>query len=122
MTTNTITKSIRLTTTESNEIGYLSAQTALSESALMKKWVKEGMQAQKMDLAIQAYMQGNVDLRAGAKPADVAYNRFLRELQNRRVVILENTQFSDQLSSLAERFGDELLGRALAESQETDTA
>ncbi len=115
MSLNTITKSIRLTRAESAEIGHLSSQTALSEAALMKKWVKEGMQAQKMDLAIHAYMHHEVDLRRGAVMADVAYNRFLRELQARHVVILEDDYFLDRLPGLAEAFNDELLKQALAD-------
>ncbi|MBP7960671.1 MAG: hypothetical protein KBG20_10470 [Caldilineaceae bacterium] len=115
MSANTITKSIRLSTTESAEIGQLSTQTALSEAALMKKWVMEGMQAQKMDLAVYAYMRNQVDLRGGAIMADVAYNRFLRELQTRRVVILEDETFLDRLPGLAEAFNDDLLRQALAD-------
>lgn len=108
----TITKSIRLSTAESAEIAQLSAQTAVSEAALLKQWVLIGVQSHKLDLAVQAYMNDRVDIRGGAQMAGVSYNRFVHELENRRVVILEDERFLDNLSSLAELFGDEGLKEA----------
>ena len=108
----TITKSIRLSTAESAEIAQLSAQTAVSEAALLKQWVLIGVQSHKLDLAVQAYMNDGVDIRGGAQMAGVSYNRFVHELENRRVVILEDERFLDNLSSLAELFGDEGLKEA----------
>ncbi len=108
----TITKSIRLSTAESAEIAQLSAQTAVSEAALLKQWVLIGVQSHKLDLAVQAYMNDRVDIRGGAQMAGVSYNRFVHELENRRVVILEDERFLDNLSSLAELFGDEGLQEA----------
>lgn len=108
----TITKSIRLSTAESAEIALLSAQTSVSEAALLKQWVLRGVQARKLNLAVQAYMNGQADIRGGAQMAGVSYNRFVRELENRWVVILDDDRFLDRLSALADLFGDDTLQAA----------
>ena len=105
----TITKSIRLSTAESAEIARLSAQTSVSEAALLKQWVLRGVQAHKLNLAVQAYMNDQADIRSGAQMAGVSYNHFARELENRRVVILDDDRFLDRLSALADLFGDDAL-------------
>ncbi|RLT38450.1 MAG: hypothetical protein DWI57_11990 [Chloroflexi bacterium] len=69
-------------------------------------------QTTELDLAVQAYMNDRVDLRGGAQIAGVSYNRFMRELENRRVVILEDDHFLERLSSLADLFGDDALRAA----------
>ncbi len=107
MSTATVTKSIRLSPEESEELARLSEQTATPEAALMKQWVREGMRARKIELAIQAYMQRKTDLRGGAAMAGVSYNRFLREVQARNIVILEDDRFLERLASLADTFEDE---------------
>jgi len=104
MTSANVTKSVRLRTEESEELARLSQATLVSESALMKQWIQEGIQAKKLDLAIQAYMDRKTDLRGGAFMAGVSYNRFMREVQFRNIVILENDDFVDQLAFLAETF------------------
>ncbi|MFN3333461.1 MAG: hypothetical protein ACK47M_13220 [Caldilinea sp.] len=111
---NTVTKSIRLTPAESEEIAMLSAQSAISEATLMKKWVLDGLQAYKLNLALQAYMDRRVDLRNGAQMAGVSYNRFLHEIESRNIVVLDDEGFLDQLAFLAERFESEPLKRALS--------
>lgn len=108
----TITKSIRLSTAESAEIARLSAQTSVSEAALLKQWVLRGVQGHKLNLAVQAYMNDQADIRGGAQMAGVSYNRFVRELENRRVVILDDDRFLDRLSALADLFGDDALQAA----------
>lgn len=113
---NTVTKSIRLTLAESEEIAMLSAQSAISEAALMKKWMLDGLQAYKLNLALQAYMDRRVDLRGGAQLAGVSYNRFLHEIESRNIVVLDDEGFLEQLAFLAERFESEPLKRALRES------
>ena len=45
MTTRAITKSIRFSPSEAEEIARISAQDAVTEAALMKKWVLEGVHA-----------------------------------------------------------------------------
>lgn len=108
----TITKSIRLSPAESSALADLSAKMSLSETALMKKWILEGMQAQKLDLAIQAYSQRKIDLRGGAKLAGVSYNRFIREIQERNIVVLEDTGFAQRLAELGEMLAEPSLTSA----------
>jgi len=109
MSTATVTKSIRLSPEESEELARISEQTATPEASLMKQWVREGMRARKIELAIQAYMQRKTDLRGGAAMAGVSYNRFLREVQERHIVVLEDDGFLERLGSLADAFEDETL-------------
>lgn len=113
--TMSITKSIRLSPAESEELAQLSERTALSEAALMKRWIQEGLRAQKLELAIQAYMKRQVSLSSGAAMAGVSYNRFMREVQERNIVILDDEEgFLEGLAFLAEAFDDEVLKRAVA--------
>ncbi|MBX2997197.1 MAG: hypothetical protein KF893_01710 [Caldilineaceae bacterium] len=80
-----------------------------TEAALLKQWVQQGMRAQKLDLAIHAYMERRVDLRGAAAMAEVSYNRFTHELQARRIVILEEDRFLERTLLLAKAFNDEAL-------------
>ena len=93
MNAATVTKSIRMSHEESQELTRLSAQMAASETALLRQWIREGLRTQKIELAIRRYMQREVDLRSGAALAGVSYNRFLREVQARNVVVLEEDGF-----------------------------
>ena len=79
----------------------------------MKKWVMDGLRAQKVDQAIQAYIEGKADLRAGAIIAGVSYNRFLHEVQSRRIIILEDPAFLERLNALAEGFSNSELQDAI---------
>lgn len=117
MTSANVTKSVRLRTEESEELARLSQATLVSESALMKQWIQEGIQAKKLDLAMQAYMDRKTDLRGGAIMAGVSYNRFMREVQFRNIVILENDDFVDQLAFLAETFDSRELRVAVNQVQ-----
>lgn len=113
MSTTTVTKSVRLSSEESEELAELSQKTAVTEAALMKQWIREGMLAKKIELAIQAYMNRKTDLRGAAAMAGVSYNRFMREVQARNIVILENEGFSERLAYLADAFADETLQEAI---------
>ena len=110
-----ITKSVRLTPDEAQELARAAQQTAATESALMKKLILEGLQAQKLDRAIQSYMRREVDLRGGAALAGVSYNRFLRQVQARHIVILEDQTFLERLYDLAETFENLELQEAIRE-------
>ncbi|MBU4224358.1 MAG: hypothetical protein KKC71_00870 [Chloroflexi bacterium] len=114
-----ITKSIRLAPREADELARVAQQTAITEAALMKKWILEGLRAQKLDRAIQAYMHSETDLRGGASMADISYNRFLREVQNRRIVVLEDPAFFERLDALAEAFDNEELRDAIRSIETT---
>ena len=80
----------------------------------MKKWIQDGIQAKKMEIAIQAYMQRKTDLRGGAEMAEVSYNRFMHEVESRHIVILDNDgRFLDRLSFLAQAFNNSELQDAI---------
>jgi len=113
MNPTTITKSIRLSPSESAEIIRLSEKFGMSEAALMKKWVLDGIRAQNLEIALQAYMQRKIDLRGGAALAGISYHEFLQEVQARNIVVLENDQFLDELQFLADAFADETLQKAV---------
>lgn len=112
----TITKSVRLLPEESEELARLSEKTFITESSLLRKWVLAGIQAQKLDIAVKQYMERQIDLRGGAALAGIPYNRFLRELEVRNVVVLDDDRFEGRLLNLAELFNDELLKEAVQAS------
>ena len=123
MSTATITKSVRLSPTESQELAALSQQNAVSETALMKKWITEGLKAEKLDRAILAYQKRQVDLRSGAIMAGVSYNRFMREVESRNIIILDDDgHFFDRLLFLADSFSVPELRRAVEEIMAKDNA
>lgn len=109
----TITKSVRLSSEESKALAELSQKTAVTEAMLMKQWIRDGILAKKIELAIQAYMDRKTDLRSAAEMAGVSYNRFMREVQARNIVILEDEGFSERLAYLADAFSDEALQEAV---------
>jgi hypothetical protein len=102
-----VTKSIRLTSAEADQVAQAARQAAASEAALMKKWVLDGLRNQQLARAVQAYAQGNVDLRAGAAMAGVSYNHFLQAVQAQRIIVLEDPGFLERLEGLAEAFGED---------------
>ncbi len=110
---STVTKSVRFTRAEAEMLNNAAQLTAINESALMKKWILEGIQTQKLILAVQAYMERETDLRGGAAMAGVSYNRFLNELQKRNIVVLEDDYFLDRLAELADAFNNETLRQAV---------
>lgn len=117
MTTNTITKSVRLTPAESNAVSQLSQDQEITESAIMKRWILDGIRKARIEKAVHAYMNREVDLRGGAAIAEVSYNRFVREIEKRNIVILEDDHFLDGLLFLAEAFDSPRLRRAVESLQ-----
>ncbi len=118
MSKTKVAKSVRLSSAEAKELAQLSKQVATTEAALMKKWIHQGIQGEKLELAIRAYMQRKTDLRGGAAMAGISYNRFLREVQARNIFVLEEQGFLDRLHFLADAFDDENLRAAVAKAME----
>lgn len=116
--TITVTKSIRLSSEESQEISQMSEKFATSEASLMKKWVLNGIRTEKLEEAIQAYSQRKTDLRGGALMAGVSYNQFLHEIQARNIIVLENDHFLDELAFLAQAFNNKVLQKAVQQVRE----
>lgn len=82
----------------------------------MKKWILEGIKAEKLERAIQAYQKRQTDLRGGAAMAGISYNRFMHEIEARNIVILDNGEhFYDSLLFLADSFDLPDLRRSVEE-------
>lgn len=114
MAMTTITKSIRLSPQESEELSRLSESRVISEAALMKKWIQAGIEAEKLEYAIQAYAQRKTDLRGGAALAGVSYNRFVREVEAHNIVILDDDgDFINRMDWLATAFDSSELREAV---------
>ena len=84
-----ITKSIRLTPEEANQLVTLVHDTAYSEAALMRQWVLSGMERFRIEEAIRAYQEGHVDLREAAKQAHLPVAVLLEEMAVRKVAVLD---------------------------------
>jgi hypothetical protein len=101
-----ITKSIRLTPEEAQKIEAALSVLPGSEAAILKSWVIEGAERTRIEQAVKAYTERLVDIRSGAERAGLPYLEFIRELERRRIALLEDPQgFMEGLSALAERFG-----------------
>ena len=83
----------------------------------MKKFVLEGIARYRLEEAIRAYSQGEVDLSAAAYHAGISVYQMLNELQRRGITPSAATEkFLDGLETLAETFGgSEALLQTIAE-------
>lgn len=122
MKTMTVTKSIRLLPEEAQEVARLSEQMVTSEASLMKQWIRDGLRAQKIDLALRSYMQRQVDLRNAAAMAGVSYNRFLREVQAHNILVLGEDGFLDRMAVLADVVNDDSLRSAVEKANTQEAA
>ena len=101
-----ITKSIRLNPAEDEVLKQLSQQEGVSEAALLKRFVHEGMAAYRLEQAITAYQRGEADLSAAAKFAGISVYHLMTELKQRDIVPpAEAEKFIDGLKTLVETFG-----------------
>lgn len=106
-TTRRVTKSIRLTSEESEELAHLVRGTAYAEAALMRQWVLQGMQQFRVSEAIRAYQEGQLDLRQAAERAGLPVAVLLEEMAARKVAVLESPDaFGPGLTALQEAFGE----------------
>ena len=101
-----VTKSIRLTGDEAEELATLVGETAYSEAALMRQWVLSGMQDFRVSEAIRAYQDGHVDLRGAAEQAHLPVAVLLEEMAARKVAVLDHAEaFGPGLEALRDAFG-----------------
>ena len=112
-----VTKSIRFAPEESEVLKRISNTQHLSETALMKKFVLEGIARYRLEEALRAYSQGEVDLSAAAYHAGISVYQMLNELQRRGITPgAAAEKFLDGLDTLAETFGgSEALLQTIAE-------
>jgi hypothetical protein len=101
-----VTKSIRLTLEEAEELGRLVEGTAYAEAALMRQWVLAGMQQFRVVEAISAYQQGHLDVRQAAEQAHLPVAVFLEEMAARKVAFVDRADaFGPGLEALRQAFG-----------------
>jgi hypothetical protein len=101
-----VTKSIRLTTEEAEELTHLVEGMAYAEAALMRQWVLNGMQQFWVSEAIRAYQEGQLDLRQAAQRAQLPVAVLLEEMAAHKVAVLDSPDaFGPGLTALEETFG-----------------
>ncbi len=101
-----ITKSVRLDSDESEMLAQISQTEGLSEAAVLRQFVREGITSYRMDRAILAYQRGEVDMSAAARYADVSVYHLMVELEKRDITPPAATEkFVDGLKTLVETFG-----------------
>jgi hypothetical protein len=106
--TKRVTKSIRLTTAEADDLAQLVTGTAYAEAALLRQWVLAGMQQFRVVEAIRLYQDGHVDIHQAAVRARLPVAILLDEMAARRVAILDQPDaFGPGLEALRGTFGAE---------------
>src|SRR5437667_5849876 len=76
-------KSVRLTKEEAELLRQISEAELISEAALMRKFVLEGLWHYRLDQAIKRYQEGELDLSSAAQVAGLAIREFMGELHRR---------------------------------------
>jgi hypothetical protein len=103
-----VTKSIRLTTEEAEDLAQLVTGTAYAEAALLRQWVLAGMQQFRIAEAIRMYQDGHVDIYQAAARARLPVAILLDEMAARKVAILDQPDaFGPGLEALQGAFGVE---------------
>jgi hypothetical protein len=112
-----VTKSIRLTTEEADDLAQLVTGTAYAEAALLRQWVLAGMQQFRVVEAIRMYQDGHIDIYQAAARARLPVAILLDEMAARKVAILDQPDaFGPGLEALRGAFGTE------PENEKRDTA
>lgn len=101
-----VTKSVRLNHNEDQALAQISQAKGISEAALMKQFVLDGIARYRLEQAITAYRQGEVDLPAAARYAGVSIYRMMTEFEARDITPPAATEkFVQGLKTLVETFG-----------------
>ena len=112
-----VTKSIRLTAEEADDLAQLVTGTAYAEAALLRQWVLAGMQQFRVVEAIRMYQDGHGDIHQAAARARLPVAVLLDEMAARKVAILDQPDaFGSGLEALRGTFGTE------PEEEKCDTA
>src|SRR6266516_3433038 len=103
-----VTKSIRLTAEEADDLAQLVTGTAYAEAALLRQWVLAGMQQFRVVEAIRLYQDGYVDIHQAAARARLPVAVLLDDMAARKVAILDQPDaFGPGLEALRGAFGVE---------------
>jgi predicted HTH domain antitoxin len=101
-----ITKSVRLEPVENDSLRRASQDTGLSEAALMKRYILEGLARHRLEEALRAYSNGEIDLSAAANYAGVSVYQMMAECERRDVTPAPaREKFIDGLQTLTDTFG-----------------
>lgn len=119
-----VTKSVRLAPEESERLKRISEVESTSESALMRRFILEGMAQYRLEEAVEIYARGEADLSAAARHAGVSVYQMLTELQLRDITPpAAREKFLDGLETLSETFGgSEVLSRTIAQMRRSEEA
>ena len=102
----TLPKSVRLTREEGDLLRQVSQAELISEAALMRKFVLEGLRRYRLDQAIKRYHDGELDLSSAAQIADLSIRELMWELTRRGGDIYgPESRVLEGLGALAEAFG-----------------
>lgn len=103
-----VTKSIRLTTEEADDLAQLVTGTAYAEAALLRQWVLAGIQQLRVVETMRLYLDGHVDIHQAAARARLPVAILLDEMAARKVAILDQPDaFGLGLDALRGAFGTE---------------
>jgi predicted DNA-binding protein len=103
-----VTKSIRLTTEEADDLAQLVTGTAYTEAAILRQWVFAGMEQFRAVEAIRLYQDGSVDIHQAAARARLPVSILLDEMAARKVALLDQPDaFGPGLEALRGAFGVE---------------
>lgn len=99
-------KSVRLTQEEVTLLRQISEAELISETALMRKFMLEGLRRYRLDQAIKRYQEGTLDLSSAAQTADLSIRDLMWELHRRGVDIYgPESRLLEGVGTLAEAFG-----------------
>ncbi|MCI0394479.1 MAG: hypothetical protein L0332_29945 [Chloroflexi bacterium] len=115
-----VTKSVRLNQQESELLAQISEQEGVSEAAILKRFVREGLVQYRLEEAVAVYEQGEADLQAAARYAGISVYQMMAELQKRDIAPPAAAEkFIEGLRTLVETFGgSEALRQTIAEYEQ----
>ncbi len=100
----TITKSIRLSPFEAEELKQVSKRECMVESNLLKKIFLLGMRQVLLDEAANAYLKSEMSISEIADYYNIPYGDVLAEFKNRNIQVLdERIDIDDELSFLSRK-------------------
>ncbi len=101
-----VTKSVRLSSDESNILSQISQAEGTSESSILRRLVRDGLNGYRLEQAINSYQRGEADMQAAARFAGVSVYHLMVELEKRDIASPAVTEkFVDGLKTLVETFG-----------------
>ncbi len=107
-----LTKSIRLTVQEADELHDFTRRTGVVEAAVLKKATLRGLQEERLDHAVLEYTRHHDSAEAAAL-ARLSRAEFLNVLAERGITVLETpSTLAEELGSLARGLKSDKLARA----------